>query len=198
MAKQHDELSQEMAKQSCFSTLLEYAAKHPVTPEDVMLCLKPSGLRAKRELKKGELILVPAIPSVSRISDDVKQCLDLNCEITRTGETFKFYIRSVLQPSKVFKEWKDQFLSPFFMVKSTTVEEEASMVYQNVEYKGITFQVLVNKRKVNAYDHLFAYEPKAEKKALQGAKVIEEEKEKKEDNDGGSAPPAKRKRTTMR
>ena len=89
----------------------------------------------------GELILVPAIPSASRISDDVKQCLDLNREITRRGETFKFYIRSVPQPNKAFKEWKDEFLSPFFMVKSTNVEEEANMVYQNVEYKGITFQV---------------------------------------------------------
>ena len=51
---------------------------------------------------------------------------------------------------------------------------------------------------MDAYDHLYAYEPKAEEQALQGAKVMEEEKEKKEDNDGGSAPPAKRKRTTMR
>ena len=57
------------------------------------------------------------------------------------------------QPNKAFAEWKDEFLSPFFMVKSTTVEEEANMVYKDVEYKGITFQVLTNKRKVDALSH---------------------------------------------
>ena len=37
MANQHADLRQGMAKHSFFSTLLEYAAKHPVAPEDVML-----------------------------------------------------------------------------------------------------------------------------------------------------------------
>ena len=205
MAKQHAELSQEMAKHEFFSKLLEYAAKHPVATEDVMLCFKPGGLRAKRELKKGELTLVPAIPSVSKLCDDAKQGLDLNCEITLKDETFKFYIRSVQQPNKPFKEWKDEFLSPFFMVKSTAVEEEANMVYKDVEYQGATFQVLTNKRKVNAYGHLYTYEPKAEKKALQNAMVIEDEKEKKEkeekekkENDGESVPPAKKQRRATR
>ena len=117
------------------------------------------------------------------------------------------------QPNKPFKEWKDEFLSPFFMVKSTAVEEEANMVYKDVEYQGITFQVLTNKRKVNAYGHLYTYEPKAEKKALQNAMVVEdetekkgkEEKEKKEkeekekkEKDGEGVPPAKRQRRAMR
>ena len=170
-----------------------------------MLCIKPSGLRAKRELKKGELTLVPAIPSASQLRDDAKQGLDLNCEITRKDETFKFYIRSVPQPNKAFKEWKDEFLSPFFMAKSTAVEEEANMVYKDVEYQGITFQVLTNKRKVNAYGHLYTYEPKAEKKALHNAMVIEDETEKKgkeekekKDKYGESVPPAKRQRRAMR
>ena len=79
--------------------MIEYAAKHPVATEDVMLCFKPGGLRARRELKKGELTLVPAIPSASLLRDDAKQGLDLNCEITRKDETFKFYIRSVFQPN---------------------------------------------------------------------------------------------------
>ena len=52
MVKQQEKLSQEFAKHSFFSILLEYAAKHPVKPEDVMLCIQPSGLRAKRELKR--------------------------------------------------------------------------------------------------------------------------------------------------
>ena len=182
--------------------MLEYAAKHPVTPADVMLCLKPGGLRAKRELKKGELTLVPAIPSVSKLCDDVKQGLDFNCEITREGETFKFYIRNVPQPNKAFKEWKDEFLSPFFMVKSTTVQEDANMVYQDVEHKGITFQVLTNKHKVNVFDHLYTYEPKAEKKALEGAQVIEKVQGK--DDKGAAAessasgPPPKRQKRVMR
>ena len=196
-----------MAKHSFFSTWLEYAAKHPVAPEDVMLCIKPSGLRAKRELKKGELTLVPAIPSASLLRDDAKQGLDLNCEITRKDETFKFYIRSVPQPNKAFKEWKDEFLSPFFSVRPTAVEEEANMIFQTVEHKGISFQVLVNKRKVNAFGHLFFFEAKAEKKALQNATVVvEEEKEEKgkegkeekgkERKEGERSQPSKRRRTT--
>ena len=194
-------------KTRLFSTLLESAAKHPVTPEDVMLCIKPGGLRAKRELKKGELTLVPAIPSVARIVSDEKQGLNLNCEITRKDETFKFYIRSVPQPSKAFKEWKDEFLSPFFSVRPTAVEEEANMIFQTVEHKGISFQVLVNKRKVNAFGHLFFFEAKAEKKALQNATVVvEEEKEEKgkegkeekgkERKEGERSQPSKRRRTT--
>ena len=139
-----------------------------------MLCLKPGGLRAKRELKKGDLTLVPAIPSVARITSDEKQGLDLNCVSTRKDETFKFYIRSVPQPNKAFNEWKDEFLSPFFMVKPTVVHEDANMVYQDVECNGITFHVLTNRRKVHVFEHLYSYEPKAEKMAFEGAKVIGE------------------------
>ena len=44
------------------------------------------------------------------------------------------------------------------MAKSTTVQEDANMVYQDVEYKGTTFQVLTNKRKVYVFEHLYSYE----------------------------------------
>ena len=83
------------------------------------------------------------------------------------------------------------------MVRPTAVEEEANMVYKDVEYQGATFQVLTNKRKVNAYGHLYTYEPKVEKKALQGAQVIEEETDQKEE-DGEIVPPPKGQRRTMR
>ena len=91
------------------------------------------------------------------------------------------------------------------MAMSTAVEVEANMVYKDVEYQGITFQVLTNKRKVNAYGHLYTYEPKAEKKALQNAMVVEDETEKKgkedkekKEKDGESVPLAKRPRRAMR
>ena len=111
------------------------------------------------------------------------------------------------QPNKAFKEWKDEFLSPFFSVRPTAVEEEANMIFQTVEHKGISFQVLVNKRKVNAFGHLFFFEAKAEKKALQNATVVvEEEKEEKgkedkeekgkERKEGERSQPSKRRRTT--
>ena len=69
------------------------------------------------------------------------------------------------------------------MVKSTTVEEEANMVYKDVEYKGISFQVLTNKRNVTALGHLHTYEPKAENKHWRAQKVIGREQGKDDKGD---------------
>ena len=54
-----------------------------------------------------------------------------------------FCIRSVPQPHKLIEVWKDEFLSPSFMVESTAAAGEANMVDKDVEYQGIAFPVLV-------------------------------------------------------
>ena len=56
-------IQKEIARGMLYKSMIEFAAGQAVTPDDVLLCLQPSCLRSKRDLKKGELVLVPCAPS---------------------------------------------------------------------------------------------------------------------------------------
>ena len=56
-------IQKEIARGMLYKSMIEFAQGQAVTPDDVLLCMQFSCLRSKRDLKKGELVLVPCVPS---------------------------------------------------------------------------------------------------------------------------------------
>ena len=176
-------------------SMMECAAEQAVTPKDVLLCLQPSCLRSMRDLKKGELTLVPCAPASPAQRGD----LQLECKVTYADTEFTFYINKQSQPSKAFAEWAaETAINPFFWVTPTSEKEDANMTLHTIKDGACTSPVLKNDRKVQAMAQLQFYKEATEVAALAGANVVEDEGEDDDDEDATKPPPAKRVRRKMR
>ena len=97
-------VQKEVAKGMLFNVLLEYEAQRRVTSKDVALCIKPTGLRAMRDMKKGELVLVPSVANPTCITTSARGATtDIPCEVRLAeGKRFTFYVNKPSQPTKPF------------------------------------------------------------------------------------------------
>ena len=66
VAWKQSESKTDMAKCKLLNVMLAHGQKHDVGPEDVLLCLKPTGLRAMRNMLKGAIGAGPVRPPGER------------------------------------------------------------------------------------------------------------------------------------
>ena len=188
-------IQKEIARGMLYKSMIECAAEQAVTPKDVLLCLQPSCLRSMRDLKKGELTLVPCAPASPAQRGD----LQLECKVKYADTEFTFYINKQSQPSKAFAEWAaETTINPFFWVTPTSEKEEANMTFHTIKHGACSFQVLKNDRKVKAMTQLQFYKEATEAVALAGAEVVEDEGEGDDNPEVANPPPQKRLRRKMR
>ena len=184
----------EAAKAKLVAAMRSHAIECNIVPDDVMLCLKPQGLRAGRDHAKGELEFVPYV-GIHHVSHIARQGLiDSGFSQKIDGTSTTFWLARPSQPSKPkVEDWEeDDVVNPYFWIGSTTDSDEFNMVSKKVNVHGASFHVLVNKCAVKKGDLLRTYKEATIAEPLVGAKVAE-----KEDD---AEPPAKkgRKAKTIR
>ena len=147
-----------------------YATDHPVTTEDVMLCLQPTCVRANRDLAKGALILTPVV-SYAYIQVSDKNNIEPICVRKLGDETIKMIAvkpQMVRHPSHA--DWdKDAVFAPYFWVSTTSDKDDAVLEYKTVKVDSVSFNVLVNKYAVKKMRELKVYKPAEKKTPLMGA-----------------------------
>ena len=79
--------------------MLEYADEQDVTMKDVVLCVKPSVVRAARDFSRGELQLVPYVPMKYIHTVEHPSSIDTGHEKVIDGGNVKFFIVRPPQPS---------------------------------------------------------------------------------------------------
>lgn len=191
----------EEARAALSSAMREYASEAATAePGDVVLCLKPTGLRAKRDFARGDLCLVPYV-GMSNISDKSKpHFIDSGHTAKIDGRDVKLYLMKPSQPSaEDVNKWKeDEVVNPYFWVGSTANESEANMVHRKATEDGVSFSVLTNRCMVKSMELLQVFKPAIIQAPLQGAVEAKpsEEVEPKAGGKGrrGAQPPAKKAR----
>ena len=105
----------EAAKCKLMLTMQTYANTNYIGPDDVMLCIKPNGLRAGNDFARHELILAPCV-GYNWITS-TKGAFETGHSITGDdGETDSFYINKPVQPTEArVDEWDENAkVTPFF------------------------------------------------------------------------------------
>ena len=181
-----DAATVEDAKATLYKVLQDYVGENAVGPNDVALCGKPQALRAKRDFKKGELILTP-FAFMSSFTTTAKGNLDIG---HKHGEV-KLYVAKPGQPSEVnVGDWKENAtVNPFFGgVDSVSQKEKATVSTKAVKVKDVTFKVFHNIKNINAMDPIVYFKPVVKAAPLAGA-VVETSVEAKDET---SASPKKK------
>ena len=138
------------------------------------------GLRAARELKRNELLLVPCANVISQLHLKADSGIDFGMEVKMPdykGADFKFFMSKPHQPVKPDEEWKDEIVNPFFWVKETPSQEVANMVWKKEQVEGADgtkskFMCLTNKRAVQPMTQLYVYKEVVAAQPLAGAAVV--------------------------
>ncbi len=185
MWKQTDGLL-ELSKAKLFEALFDHANDNPVTPQDVVLCIKPVCLRANRDFKTQELVLVPCVPHMANLTITKGSGLDLDMQVGSGQTKLRFFVVKPSQPTKAFDEWKHESVNPFWGVGSTHNQADANLKYQIVKIDDISFQVLTTRRSVKKMDVLQYYKEALVATPLKDATSVET----KADEGATGEPPA--------
>ena len=126
----------ERAKSTAYEAMMEYAEAQAIGPKDVVLCFKPMNLRAARDFKRGELILVPCAGHLSQLSPkESEHSPEIDVQVSDSHQ--KLWLSKPQQPVKAIDEWKAECLIPFFWVTSTAQQDDANMVFQKYNSNGV-------------------------------------------------------------
>ena len=164
----------ELVKCKLFTAINTFFSDMASNPDCVRLCLKPNGLRALKDIAKGELVLVPLVSISSIMTVAGSNTFDTGYSATVNNATVSFYIGKPSQPRiETFADWgEDDYANPFWWVTPISDEEQFNMTTKRVTSDGITFKVLVNKQKVSSMELLRTYEAAVEKTSLSNATII--------------------------
>lgn len=167
-------LSIDAVKCELIVAMQSYALENASGDDDLVLCIKPSAVRAKQDIAKGELVLVPCGGISSINTGERNGSIDLKFSRVIGGKEVKFYVSRSAQTKEDFKFWKaDETINPCFWVTTTGVEKEANIVTKRVaNYKGVSFVVFTNSRAVAKMGLLQTYKPVVVPVPLAGATSV--------------------------
>ena len=168
-------LAIEAEKCKFLAAMLAHAKEHPVTYNDVLLCLKPGTLRANRDLAKGELVLTPCSTFSSIIVADKSTSFDLGFSQT-LGKSVRFFATRPVQPrGESTDTWEDaDSINPFWWATATAVESDVNVAVKSVVADGVSFNVLVNTRAIKKMCVIHSYKPgSAPQQPLAGASQVQ-------------------------
>ena len=148
--------------------LLDVETSHSDALSSLKLALKPRrNVVASKKFAKGKLVLVPTTAKIE--SKDVSETPSNNsiC-IGRCGTESTVYHLNAHFASPVDKDVGDAFVSPFWLVSTTHVQEEANMhmsltVGPSDKNSTLKIPTMVNLCAVNPEDVLLRYVPKPAK-----------------------------------
>ena len=180
----------ELVKCRLYAALHSAAEQWHETPmsDAVQLCLKPSGLRAKKAFKAQELCLYPVPLTMGSIGTKHSQagiCVP-STFAAESGDRITFCINQPPQPrdADVTKWVKNSFVSPFFWVTQTTDKKSVNAVVKHDKQTEFVIPYITNTRGLQPGDKIFlAKEVTAQKTKLMNADVVVDEK----DHDEASA-----------
>ena len=125
---------------------------------DVILCLKPKGLRANKAFAKGELVFVPNVgfSSMSLSKNLASTGFDSGFSRKMNGESLTIKLMAPHQPqNENTEEWKDKDeVNPFWWIQPTSVDADANIVTKLVTHNGVKFNVFTNSVAVKKNDLL--------------------------------------------
>ena len=172
VASKASKLSYDSAKSLIFLALKKHACENEVGPNNVLLCLKPTCLRAKQRFGHGELVLTPLVGLAYLTQKKSPSCVDIGLKAPS-----EIFITRPAQPKKIDEnDWgDDDVVIPYWWAidNTTNVAKDANLVRKTVNVDGIKFQVLSNSKVVNPMDELKIYKEKASKPALGSATIVE-------------------------
>ena len=205
-----DLAKQELAKCHLYVALHSAAEQWHEEPmsDAVQLCLKPMGLRAKKDFKAQELCLYPMPLTTGSVGTKHSQtAIRVPSTFEASGGRITFYINPPPQPrdANVEKWVQNAFVSPFFWVIYTTDKKVANAVLKQDKQRDFVLPYITNTKALKPGDKILLHkEMAAAKTKLMNAEVVEEQ----EDHDDGAsaaassaeqsvaAPAAKRTRIT--
>ena len=144
-----------------FIKLRELGQENEIPPLSklVMLCQKPACLRAAVDALKGDIIILPAITSLSQILKEksigaIPAVTTLEDE---KGVHVTFYISAPPQPKDPFVEkWKDsEFVSPRKWLEESTKDTDVNMSLRSWKLGGFVIPYIQNTIAVKKYDRLY-------------------------------------------
>jgi hypothetical protein len=161
---------QEMAKANLLLAIQDLAGSPVCLGDMVSLCVRPTCVFAKRDIKKGCLIMVPTVMIKDITTNKESGTVDLPCVI----DGISLYIKKPAQPSAAEADtWKDDaFVAPFFWVGYTDIEAESTVQLKVKKVDNYLIPVITNDTTIVKNTKLLLYKAKAKHMPLQGAATI--------------------------
>ena len=118
----------------------------------IVPCWKPFGLRAKDDLKKGELVIYPVCTSLSQISTKVHDNatpVHAVGQKNKDGKPLIFYINPMGKPStNITAKWDGSGISPISWVQEAGEDKDVNMVRKEFEQGGFKIPYLENSKAI--------------------------------------------------
>jgi hypothetical protein len=168
-------LEVEKGKAAVFNALLEYHAGNKSNVYDqVYLCHKPSGVRAKKKIEKGEITLVPICQLSSITTQKSGTVLFSGNTVAVDGNNMSYYIQPPQQPKQGnVAEWAaDDSVHVLYWIGTTDQKDDANIAVKHVAHKNLKVPVFYNTKVIKENSLLLTYKEVIGKRPLDGAAVL--------------------------
>jgi len=160
MAGGHRALQTDVAKAIAFGELMKLAEEHVVFErESVQFYFHPSEVRAKTQIAKGKLKLIP-VTDMAKVTTNARSSAT-SCLVTGKGTSI--YLEPPSRPKGLptaEEPWKkDLVLCAYWLVKGTSKKEEANLVTKRVTQTDFSFQIYENIKAIKPFEKLVVFEP---------------------------------------
>ena len=152
----------------------------------VQLCIKPMSLRAKADIKKGELTLVPTVTNLACITKHMylpaeqnPAALNSQTVLVHMTDDITLTIAKAAQPNKhaSVEEWgANDTVNPYWWVGVTSDSKDANMSYKPAPGVNIIFSIMTNNKLIKAGQELCIFReapPALKRKLVDAIKVAE-------------------------
>ena len=140
------------------------------------MCIKPNHLRAKVNLSRGDLELVPAVLSPNMTNTrSTGGALPVATKLVVKGEPVVLYISRQSQPRVEMSKWEEKdTYNPFWWVGDVSDAKSANMVIVREKEGDYKIPVLRNKRAIQKGSVINMFKAVESTQKLAGATVIDD------------------------
>lgn len=167
-----DSLAVEAEKCKLMLAMQSYANTHSIGPDDVMLCIKPNGLRAAKDFARHELVIALCVGYAWITS--TKGAFETGHSIKGDdNETVAFYINKPVQPNEArVDDWDENAkVTPFCWVTSTATKEDANVDLKFTKVDGVSIPIMQNTRNIKRFDLIQFFKAASTRSPLEGVTV---------------------------